>query len=278
MKGQTLVYQKRKITYYSQGDISKKAIVFLHGNSLSSKTFTKQFKEINNIPLLAIDMPGHGLSEKALQPDNVYSILGYIDVLKFVLNELNITNYILAGHSLGGHIALESSDELIGLKGLILFGTPPLGQHPNLDKAFLSNEAIPLLFQNQLSETEIDLLSEAITDNENKVKIQNEIRISDGDARSFLAASIPKGLLKNEIGLIANLNFPVAILHGASDTLINQQYFDELKIPTLWKNKIHIVENSKHCPQIENTTLFNSMIISFYNSIFISNSTHKTPI
>lgn len=267
MKEQSLIYQKRKVNYYFQGHVSKKIIVFIHGNSLSSKTFAEQFNGLKNIPLLAIDLPGHGLSEPPANPESTCSILGYVDVVKFVVTKLKITDYILAGHSLGGHIALEASTELCGLKGLLLFGTPPLGIPPEMDKAFLPNAAMAFLFQEQLSETEIELLSAALTDNTNKEKLKNEIRISDGKARSFLAASIPKGLFKNEIKIIENLNIPLAILHGGADSLISKQYIDGLTIPTLWKNEIQLIKNARHCPQVEQAGAFNTILTGFYNSI-----------
>jgi len=267
MKEQTIIYRDRKINYYLQGDISKKTIVFIHGNSLSSKSFAEQFNGLKNIPLLAIDLPGHGMSEAASEPESTYSILGYIEVVKFVIAELKIRNYILVGHSLGGHIALEASIELGGLKGLILFGTPPIGMPPEMDKAFLPNAAIAFLFQEQLNETEIELLANALTDNTNKEKLKNEIRISNGKARSFLAASIPKGSFKNEIELIANLNVPIAILHGEADSLISKKYIDELSIPTLWKNEIQYIKNASHCLQMEQVSTFNTIISDFYNSI-----------
>lgn len=267
MKGQSVIYQQQKVNYYLQGNASEKTIVFIHGNSLSSKTFTEQFNGIKNIRLLAIDLPGHGMSEKALSADKTYSILGYIDVLKQVLYELQITDFILAGHSLGGHIALEASEELSGLKGLVLFGSPPLGMPPEMDKAFLPNPAIPFLFQEQLSENEINLLCEALTDIENKEKIKNEMQIADGNTRSFLAASFAKGQFKNEIELIKYLRVPVAIIQGENDSLISKQYLNELTIPTLWKKEIQIIKNARHCPQMEQANEFNKMISDFYYSI-----------
>lgn len=264
---QSVIYQQRKVNYYLQGNATEKTVVFIHGNSLSSKTFSEQFNGIKNIPLLAIDLPGHGLSEKALNADNTYSILGYIDVLKHILTELQITDFILAGHSLGGHIVLEASEELNGLKGLLLSGSPPLGMPPEMDKAFLPNPAIPFLFQEQLSENELNLLCEAFTDVENKEKIKNEIQIADGNTRSYLAASFAKGQFKNEIEIIKNLNVPVAIIQGEKDSFISKQYLSELTIPTLWKNEIQMIKNARHCPQMEQANEFNRLITDFYNSI-----------
>ncbi|MDP1725320.1 MAG: alpha/beta hydrolase [Bacteroidota bacterium] len=267
MKEQSVIYQQRRINYYLQGDVSKRTIVFIHGNSLSAKTFSEQFNGIKNIPLLALDLPGHGLSEKALSADKTYSILGYIEVLKHVISELQLTDFILVGHSLGGHIVLEASEELDGLKGLVLFGSPPLGMPPEMDKAFLPNPAIPFLFKEQLSENEINLLCEALTDIEHKEKIKNEIQIADGDTRSFLAASFAKGQFKNEIELIKNLSVPVAIIYGENDSLISKQYLSELTIPTLWKKEIHLIKNARHSPQMEQANEFNKLISDFYYSI-----------
>ena len=151
---------------------------------------------------------------------------------------------------------------------LVLFGTPPLGMPPEMDKAFLPNAAMPFLFQQKLSDSEIILLAEAMTNNENIEKLKKEIKLTDGNARSFLATSVGKGLFKNEINLVENLSVPIAILHGKADSFINLQYINQLTIPTLWKNKIQLINNTCHCPQLENSAVFNGMITDFYNSIF----------
>lgn len=267
MKSQKLKFRNRLINVYTKGVFNKRTLVFIHGNSLSAKTFSEQFKSIETVSLLAIDLPGHGLSEAPSVPNKIYNILGYIDIIKFVLAELNVNDFILIGHSLGGHIALEASGNLFGLKGLLIFGTPPLGMPPEFDKAFIPNAAMPLLFQEILSDKEMELLAANLTDEINKEEIIIEMRLADGNARSFLGASIPKGLFKNELEIVEKLNVPVAIIHGEYDALINLEYLNQLSAPTLWKNKIHLISSATHCPQIEQALAFNSILTEFSDEI-----------
>lgn len=266
MTEQIITYQHRKLHCYLQGEFSKQAIVFIHGNSLSSQTFIEQFKRIKNIPLLAFDLPGHGLSEPAAVPDNVYSVPGFVEVLKVVISELGLNNYILVGHSLGGHIAIEASNELKGLKGLVLFGTPPIGIPPALDKAFLPHEATPLLFKEELTEAEADVLAESQTTIENKEVLKKAILLTDGKVRTCIAASVGKGLFKNETEIIKNTILPVAIFHGEQEQLISKEYIDNLTVPTLWQNKIQVIERAKHCPQMEQPAVFNKLLTDFYTN------------
>lgn len=260
----TITYKERKVNYYAQGDISKKTIIFIHGNSLSSQTFSNQFTGIKEIPLLAIDLPGHGLSEPALQPDKTYSVLGFVDVLKFILSELCINDCLLVGHSLGGHIAIETSNELKEVKGVLLFGTPPVGMPPVLDKAFLPNESISLLFKEQLSDTEADHLANAMS-SDYKERLIREIKRTDGKMRSSLAASIAQGLHKNELDILKNTSKSIAIIHGENDAIINKHYFDDLIVPSLWQNKVQLVKNAEHCPQLEQPGQFNKILTDFYS-------------
>ena len=263
MTEQIITYQHRKIRCYIQGALSQKIIIFIHGNSLSAQTFTEQFKGIKNIPLLAFDLPGHGLSKPAAVPDNVYSVPGFVEVLKAVIAELGLNNYII-----GGHIAIEAAEELKGAKGLVLFGTPPIGIPPALDKAFLPHEAAPLLFKETLTEAEVNILAESQTNALNKEMLKKAIQLTDGRVRSHIAASVGKGLFKNETEIMKNTTLPVAIFHGEQEQLISKEYIGGLTVPTLWKNKIHVITGAKHCPQLEQATVFNKLLTDFYTETF----------
>ncbi len=266
MLQRSFIYNERKINCYFKGDVTKRTIVFIHGNSLSAQTFEEQFNTIENIPLVAIDLPGHGLSEPALHPEETYSVLGYVAAAKYVISELKLTDYILVGHSLGGHIAIEASDELKGIKGVVFFGTPPVGIPLQLDKAFLPNPAVSLLFQEVLTETETESLAELAGQN-GKEKLKKLIRLSHNLVRPSIAASIANGVFKDEIEILKKSTFPVAIFHGENDTVINREYIDALEIPALWKKKIQLIDGAGHCPQMEQAVKFDSLLVEFYNSI-----------
>ncbi|MBL7918078.1 MAG: alpha/beta hydrolase [Bacteroidia bacterium] len=262
------------IEVFTKGDLTKNVLVFIHGNSLNAITFINQFNKLHSIPLVAINLPGHGNSDRPKLFQDVYCIPGYVNALKVVLQELKINSCILAGHSLGGHIAIESLNEINSIKGLFIFGTPPITIPPQMDKMFLPNPNIGLLFSGKMTEKEAKLIAnELVYTHKEIVPTLSSIMLeTDENARLSLGASVGEGKFKNEVELLKQCNFPIAILHGNNDSLVNLQYISDLKLPNLWQNKVHCLENTGHCPQIENTEIFNELLENYYHSVLKNNN------
>lgn len=138
--------------------IMSPAIMFLHSNSTSSQLFrdwhfppastgddaenvTGQKVTASPQPplcathrLIAFDLPGHGDSPNAPLPAPHYSVPSYAQAALAILNYLEITQVILLGGSLGGHVGVELIPLLNPpgvpkgqrrLLGLCISGTPP---------------------------------------------------------------------------------------------------------------------------------------------------------
>lgn len=257
-----------KLHLQTQGDISNAAILFIHGNSLNSRSFSSQFNIIREIPLIAIDLPGHGLSPKASNIDEEYCLPGYVNVIKQVVKDFGLKNCILAGHSLGGHIAIESLEELPSVSGLMIFGTPPLGSPPDMGNAFLPEPVMNLLFQKDLTESDIDAICRVfLTGNKTasfEKNIKEQLLSSDGNTRISLLKSIGEGKQKDELGIIKNTKLPTAVIHGENDALVNYNYLANVSYGNLWQNKIHIVPGSGHFPQMEQAEAFAKLLMDFH--------------
>ena len=50
------------------------------------------------------------------------------------------------------------------------------------------------------------------------------------------------------------------VLHGAHEQLINGSYFSALKMPTLWRGKVQIIEGAGHALQWEQPEKFDALI------------------
>jgi 2-succinyl-6-hydroxy-2,4-cyclohexadiene-1-carboxylate synthase len=104
------------------GEKTKPALVFLHGFLGNHHDWLKTIDYLkDDFYCIAIDLPGHGKSVSTPTPLNA----GFEEcrrLIKNVLNELRLENYILIGYSLGGRIALDyarsAQDEK--LKALVL--------------------------------------------------------------------------------------------------------------------------------------------------------------
>jgi pimeloyl-ACP methyl ester carboxylesterase len=115
----------KNISYQING--SGPAIVLLHG-FLESKKIWDNFaitlgKEFS---ILAIDLPGHGESDVISE---THSMKLMAEAVEVVLKAENIEQAVIAGHSMGGYVALQlavDNEELV--KGLVLFHS-----HANAD-------------------------------------------------------------------------------------------------------------------------------------------------
>lgn len=257
------------IRIYSKGDFKTKPVIFIHGNSLSAATFKHQFNELK-LPLLAFDLPGHGESTRFENYEKIYSLPGYINALKDIINHLEIKEFILAGHSLGGHIAIESLNTIDGTKGVMIFGTPPIGIPPEMDKMFYPNPVLGNLYTPDITEEEaLNLTNEFVHNNkEIASQLAKMVLSTDGNCRSNLGASIGKGEFLNEKEIVENSALPFAILHGENEKLIQWDYINSLQVKNLWSGKKHLISNCGHSPQLEKPQVFNELLNSFYSSIF----------
>jgi pimeloyl-ACP methyl ester carboxylesterase len=109
------------------------AIVFVHGAGDSAGIWSQLPARFGAHAVIAIDLPGHGQRPDTLPPQ--ISIADYAHAVRQIIREeLQLEQVILAGHSMGGAIALtlalEQSAELCGL---ILMATGArLRVHPDL--------------------------------------------------------------------------------------------------------------------------------------------------
>ena len=109
------------VNYTMYGNKEGKTVVLLHGwgqNIEMMKPLGNPLQKEFNI--LIIDLPGFGKSE---EPQTIWTLYDYVDLLRKLLDNLKITKPILIGHSFGGKIALLYASKYEVSK-LVLFGSP----------------------------------------------------------------------------------------------------------------------------------------------------------
>ena len=110
-------------------------IVFIHGSGDSAGVWRLQLEYFGTDRAFAIDLPGHGRRADSL-PEEV-SVMDYArSAHEIIFDELHLNHPVIAGHSLGGAIALAMGlQHGSKLGGLILIGTGArLRVHPDLLK------------------------------------------------------------------------------------------------------------------------------------------------
>ncbi len=91
---------------YRENDGAGHPVLYIHGNSSSSKTFEKQLQASHH-RCIALDLPGHGDSDR-FATHTEYGIPAYAKIVAELAQALDIEEAVIVGWSLGGHVALEA--------------------------------------------------------------------------------------------------------------------------------------------------------------------------
>ena len=241
--------------------------LFIHGNSANGLTFKEQLDGPlgQKYKIVALDLPGHGTSSRASRPEEVYHMPGYAKVVAGVAEQLGMTDAALVGWSLGGHIALEAAKLFPQTRGILIWGTPPVGIPPALDQAFLPNPAMGAAFAADLTPEQIAAFGEACLKPDSKPDAEffDAFAQTDGLARATMGGSVAAGNYEDEIQIVKNLDKPLAILQGEYEQLVSLDYLKELDAPTLWRGEVQLITGAGHSPQIEAPAEFDALVDAF---------------
>ncbi len=263
--------------YRESGSTDNPVLLLIHGNSVSSSSFEPLLnsRARGEFRLLAIDLPGHGLSDRAMDP-STYSLPGYAKFLLEAIDVLGVQPDFYWGWSLGGHILLEALHRLQSARGAILHGTPPFRNFDDLASAFLPNPYGQVMFQPDADESVLSGLAQSMfhpasaAAMERKNYIIDEYRKTDPDARSGLAQTVTQNLLIDEIQTIQNSSVPILLLHGEDDALINGDYLKKLE--SLWRPGVttQYLPDVGHSPPLENPELCVDILVNFASTVMQS--------
>ena len=243
------------------------AVLLIHGNSASAETFSPQLVGDfgNSYRVVALDLPGHGKSSIAADPERTYTLGGYAKVVVEVVRRLQLARPVVVGWSLGGHIALEAAEHLPDAAGFFIYGTPPFGIPAAMDQAFLPNPNLAAAFSAIISEEQASIVAKALVRPvaDAPPLFRDAILNTDGRARALLGASLDAANYTDEVQIVANMRTPLAIAHGAEEQLVNLGYVQSLIIPSLWRGAIQIIADAGHAPHWEQPERFNALLAEF---------------
>ena len=140
-----MVINNTNINYVRYGKKSKDTVVLLHGWGQNIQMMQPIGDAIqNNYDVIIVDLPGHGKSE---EPKYAWNVDDYVECIKKLLDNLEVKNPTLIGHSFGGKISLLYASKY-KVKKLILFGSPYKKEITNISlktKILKAAKKIPVL-------------------------------------------------------------------------------------------------------------------------------------
>lgn len=231
----------------------KGTVILIPGNSASSRLFACALHSgALAFPAVAVDLAGHGaLSERTAD----YTFEHYLQQIEQAALEAG-GPVLLAGNSLGGHLALRVAPRLPQLAALCLFGTPPLIKPANLEEAYLPNEHGGLSFMASPAESLVRAAFAASTNNNAaRELLVEDFMGSDGKART----SLPRQMLDadkqvDEVSILKALACKKALLHGTHDIFVNGDYVQRIAAET--GATLFSFEHSGHYPSLDEPEKF----------------------
>jgi len=223
-------------------------LVLLHGSGGDSSVWEKQLSV--DIPVFAPDLPGHGRSDGPLRS----SVKEYAAWLDTFIRALEINNFFLAGHSLGGAVAQEFTRSFPHkVTGLILAGT---GTH-----FIIAAEYLKTLKDNFAAAVKASCLTAYAPGTPEAVTAQGcEMLTRNGP--EALRSDLLLCQAFNSRTWAATLTVPALVLCGRDDQITPPEASEELArlIP---EARLIIIPGAGHMAMIEAPREFNGAVKAF---------------
>ena len=231
----------------------KNTLLFVHGSGGSQAIWTNQLNGLGqNFPTLAVDLPGHGNSEGAPSRE----VREYSDFIFDFIERALGTKVILAGHSLGGAIAIDFALRFPDkLSGLILVCTgAKLRVAPSILENYKAGKPSPESVNFSYSDfADPDLKKQTIL----------EMRNTDPSVyyHDFLACDN-----FNYLDRIGAITVPTLVI-GATNDLLTPPKYSQYLADTIPNAQLRIIERSGHMVMREQPEQLNALIKEFVISL-----------
>jgi len=258
-------YNGGKIYYTDTGE--GEPVVLLHEYLETSDIWSGFAKKLaGKFRVICVDLPGHGLSKVYSENHTMEFMAGAVRVL---LENLNIKQVFLAGHSLGGYVALAFLEMYPGLlKGYCLFHSHPFADRPEtLEKREREIKIVRAAKKYILYTENISQMYAPV----NLDKFREELQRSKNIASTICDEGI------------------IAVLNGMMNRPSRLKFMEAGKVPCLWilgkmdnyiscyeiqkkvnlpaNAKIVVLENSGHMGFIEEEDLSVSVMTDFIQAL-----------
>jgi pimeloyl-ACP methyl ester carboxylesterase len=242
-------------------------IMLVHGYLESGKIWG-DFAEIleKQFHVIKIDLPGFGQSEVLA---GIHTMELYADAILSVVNHLNLEQFLLVGHSLGGYASLAFLEKYPQkLRGFCLFHSHP---YPDSEQTIENRRREISLVKGGKQELIFNLNIPNGFAEKNLKKCTCEIDV----AKLIAARTDPNGIIAALNGMmerpsrevfLEKTDLPVLLILGKYDNYIPYQKIGlQIKLPA--QGKVETLNNSGHMGFIEEKSLSVSIITEFANNL-----------
>lgn len=221
-------------------------LVLLHGYPLDHRIWDEIVPLLkDDFELIVPDLRGFGQSELV---EEQYTLTDMAADIAALLDKLDIENAYIAGHSMGGYIALAFVRNYPKrVLGLSLIASQALGDTPERKQGRYATA-------DEIMRTGVQTVVESMTP---KLTPDNRVQAF---VRGLIAAQQPVGLANamkamaerpDSTSLLPSIKFPIVVIHGAADELIPVERAREVKA-AIEHAYLTELEGTGHMPMLEN--------------------------
>jgi pimeloyl-ACP methyl ester carboxylesterase len=236
------------------------ALVLLHGlgtSSIADFSETVTDNRFRNYRCLLIDFLGFGFSDR---PNKFgYSLHNHADTIAALLDHLQIKNAIVAGHSMGGTVAIALTQKRPDLVSRLII------MEPNLDPG-VGNLSKTIASQNEADfvKTGCDKIIKAL-------RLNSHSNLVDAIYSGSFSISGPIALHRSSVGLLNGTEPPqrklLANMHIPKAYIVGEQNKSEIPIEEaqVLGLKVFAVPNAGHSMMHENAEGFRTVLLEAIN-------------
>lgn len=220
-------------------------LVLLHGFPLDHHTWDDIIPLLENtFDLIVPDLRGFGESTTV---DTLYTMDDIASDIAGLLDQIGIANTIIAGHSMGGYVALAFARLFPErVSGLGLVSTQALADQSDRKEGRYKTAAD--VAENGIGGV-VDAMAKKFTSNE---RLQDSARtmMEKQQPAAYIGALKAMAERLDSSDLLAHFTFPVTIIHGSADQLISIERSREMK-NTIAQSYLVELESVGHLPMLE---------------------------
>lgn len=266
-KHKTIMFENRELHYRDEGRGNACTIVLLHGfmqtlNVWSSLTLSY----MRTMRVITIDLPGHGYSATWSE---VHTMDFMARAVKAVLDHAGVERCVMAGHSMGGYVALAFAEQYpYMLRGLALLHSHAMPD--DADKRQYRDELCHQIHHNRAGFI-VEFITNLFDESKRQALAQDIKELRDNclenQEEGIIAAQRGMKVRTSRIRTLQALNVPILFFYGKNDPRLPYELgLSQATVPH--RSEVVLLDNVAHMCFMEDREYVRRRLADFVAQCF----------